>query len=205
MVLTSKKIIVGFFTILLLGCSSVMAQQKAFEEIRVVFNYQQNTNQNDFHDYWSGKDAFGIDLETPFYAGDFFISGRYANFSNLSEEVPAFQNYQFNVGWGLRREIFPQMEVGASVGGIFAMYDYDGITEEQWRWAYGHLGTTSSENETGFIFSGDLSYDFFEHWGVRLSANRTIVYTNKKIKLNYVGVGIYRVFQTPNWLREFLK
>ncbi|MEX0721937.1 MAG: hypothetical protein WD059_14775 [Balneolaceae bacterium] len=190
------------------GLSGLLkAQEKtsAFGEIDLAVSYQENVNQNYFHDYWEPNPAFQIDVDTPFYAGDFFINGRFTSFSNLTDEVPAFDNAQVSVGWRMRYEIINRLKIGGSVGSLFSMMSFDYVNEEQREWAANNYGSTSPESEIGFIYGADISYEFTDLWGIRLNWNRNIIYTHTKMKLNYGGIGIYLKLHTPKWLQKVLK
>lgn len=186
------------------GILKAQVQKSAFGEIDFVVSYQQNINQNYFHEYWEPNPALQIDLDTPFYAGDFFISSRFTSFSNLTEEVPAFDNIQVSVGWGMRYEIVNGLKIGGSVGSLFSMMSFTYGSEEQREFAGNHFGSTSPESEIGLIYGADISYEFFENWGLRLIWNRNTIYTHTKMKLDYAGIGLYRKFSTPKWLQKVL-
>ncbi len=180
-------------------------QEAAFEKIGIHFSYQLNTNRNYFHDYWKTNGAYHFDFNTPFYFGEFFTGMRYSRFTERVEDVPGIDNFQFSVGWGLKSEVLPNLKIGAAVGTIFSSFRYDILTEEQKNAARRSFGSKSTENETGFLIRMDVSYSFSKSLGIRLQADRSIVYTKNKIKLNYIGVGVYRNFESPGWLMRMLR
>lgn len=187
--------------------SSVWAQEKPqpFENIQLQLSYQQNINFNTFHEYWDADPAFQLDVVTPFYAGDFFIGGRYVNYSNLDNDLPDINFTQLNVGWGYRHEIFKRTQVGGRAGVLFNMMKFDNVTDEHQERAEKRFGSRSPESEIGFLLGAEIRYQILENWAIRFMWNRSIIYTRHKIKLDFVGVGISRSFETPRWLREILK
>ena len=204
-----RKNILYIAIVLMLLCGNVeiMAQSKAepFERIRVHISYLNNVNNNYFHDYWKGNDAFQIDFETPFYAGEFFVNSRYTPFSGNTTQVPGIENYQFSLGWGLREDVISKIKIGVSFGALFSTFRFGKLTEEQKKISRRHLGSRSTENEVGFLLSVDLNYAINDYMGIRVYASRSIIYTKNKIKLNYISTGFYRSFETPNWLKQILK
>ena len=208
----SKELRVNLFYIAIVfiffyGSKEIVAQTKAepFERIRVHVSYLNNVNSNYFHDYWQGNDSFQIDIETPFYAGEFFVNSRYTPFSGKTTQVPGIENYQLSLGWGLREEVISNLKIGATFGTLFSTFRYGKLTEEQKNISRSNAGSRSTENEVGFLLSADLNYSINDYMGIRIHASRSIIYTKNKIKLNYIGVGLYRSFETPNWLKQILK
>lgn len=185
----------------------VQAQErtKAFQEIEVIFSYQHNSNRNYFHKYWESNPAYQIDFDTPFYAGNFFINGRFTSFTKRTEQVPDFTNIQVNAGWGMRYEIMQGLSIGGKTGVLFSMAFYEDLTNEQHDWAIENFGSTSPENETGILVGADILYEMSPVWGIKMDWSRNIVYTSTKMKLNYIGIGIYRALITPSWLQKILR
>ncbi|MEX0856883.1 MAG: hypothetical protein WD016_01955 [Balneolaceae bacterium] len=201
------KVISLLITVAIFFTSGNLKAQKfpsAFEHIDVLLSYQQNVNQNYFHDYWSPDPAFQLELDTPFYAGNFFLSGRFNSVRHKTNEVPGFDNIQVTVGWGLRHEVVERVKIGGTVGTLFSMMAFNYVSDEQRDFAGTHFGSTSPESEIGLVFGADISYEFSGGWGIRVNWNRDIVYTQTKMKLNYIGIGLYRKFNTPIWLQEVL-
>lgn len=204
--MVSKFLITAVILTLILS-GNLRAQNKiqAFEEIDAVFSIQQNTNRNLFHDFWSPNSAFQLDLDTPFYFGHFFLGGRLTSFSGIDPDLPDIDNIQANVGWGLRYEIIEGLKAGGNLGVLFSMMSFQNVSPEQQERAQLRFGSTSPESEGGIFFGGDLSYQFTEKWGIRLFWSRNLVYTKRKMKLNYGGVGVYRKIETPDWLERVLR
>lgn len=210
------KIIFGISRILIFATGMIISTNSwvqaqddspAFKEIDVMIALQENTNRNYFHDYWSPSPAFHVEFSTPFYLGSFFISGGYTSFTgtNYQMDLPDFDNLQASVGWGMRFNIIDRIEIGSSFGTLFSMMNFKNVSDEQQERAEKRFGSTSPESEIGFRYGADVSYDFTQNWGVRLQWTRNVVYTETKMKLNYVGLGIYRTFNTPEWLRKVLR
>ncbi|MFY0696321.1 MAG: hypothetical protein JXR11_00555 [Balneola sp.] len=193
--------------IVFLSYDDIIAQKntESFEQISLGFSYLNNFNRTDFHEFWEGNNALQVDLETPFYMGGLFLSGRYNSFSNLEEKLPSFKNYELSVGFGLSKDILENVSIGSSIGLLFSIFSFEELTEEQKRFAQEGFASDGLENEVGFLFSSYLKYSFTELWGVQIEVSRSITYTNKKIQLNYVGFGVYHVFKTPSFIEKILK
>ena len=183
-----------------------MAQsgEQAFENISVEFSYQNSINENVFHEYWSSNPAFEAKLKTPFYAGEFFISGKYSKFHSFND-LPDFDNIQANVGWGMKFPLLNRVKFGTHTGVLFSMMKFTNVSGEHQQRAEKSFGSRSPESEIGFLLGADISYEFGDHGSIHILWNRNIVYTRHKMKLNYIGIGVSRSFATPHWLQEILK
>lgn len=187
--------------------NSAMAQSKdgAFDTITFSLSYQKNTNRNIFHSFWLPDPAFQVELETPFYAGDFFLGGRFTTFANKENGLPDIHYIQANVGWGLNIPVTRRFSINAKTAILFSMMRFTNVSAEHQERAEKRFGSTSPESEIGFLLGTDITYHINEKWGVKLQWNRNVIYTREKLKLNYFGLGISRKLTTPSWLKGILQ
>ena len=61
------------------------------------------------------------------------------------------------------------------------------------------------ESEFCFGMTASLSIKFFKNWQLQTQFDYLTVYTNKRIHLHYLSVGIIKTFETPKWLQDILK
>lgn len=194
------------FLILLPAASYAQTTHVAFEHIKIGLSFKNNLNRNSFHDYWQPNPAIQLDLETPFYAGYFFVGGRYASFSSVQNSgLPGFRNIQANVGWGWRFPLTSRIHLVPKSAAIFSMMRFTHVSSEHQLRAEKSFGSTSPESEIGFMLGASIGYKLNENWMLEAHWNRSIIYTNHKMKLNFAGIGISRKLITPQWLREILE
>lgn len=196
------------FSVIIIASGSITQAQtthQAFEHLNFSLTIQNNINRNVLHDYWSHDPAIQLDIETPFYAGDFFAGGRFTSFSNRENGLPDYDNIQTHVGWGMKHPIVKGLKIGANTGLLFSMMRFKNVSDEHQERAEKRFGSTSPESEIGFIIGANISYSLSDTWSVQLLWNRNVIYTRHKMKLNYVGIGLSRRLITPAWLKGILE
>ena len=150
--------------------------KEPFSQIGVAVSYQQNSNTNYFHDFWSPGKAFQFDVETPFYAGYFFINSRYTSFTSNHETARAFDNLQIAVGWGARYQVINNVYVGASLAPVFSVALFEGkMNSRQKEIVFWNFASSGNESEIGFLFDVNLSYKISSRTGIRFIWSRSVI------------------------------
>ena len=60
-----------------------------------------------------------------------------------------------------------------------------------------------SERELTIGLNATMSYPFLKDWYLNLHLNYLDVFTYKKIQLINLGLGISKMFSSPQWLKDF--
>lgn len=180
-------------------------ENMAFRDLSIGLSVQQNTNRNYFHDHWTPSPRLQLALETPFYVGDFTVKGKYARFETETTALPDFDNVQISVGWNTQLVLTDRLHLGGGGSLLFATMFFYKASEEAALRARNTFGSTSPESEIGVALQGNLTWQMSSAWSLQLTFSRDIIYTDTKIKLNYVGVDIVRTVQMPRWLQEVLR
>lgn len=203
---TGLILFAGIILILIPATGYSQIRHEAFESLTLGLSYQSNLNRNVFHEYWQPNPAVQVDIETPFYAGYFFVGGRYASFSSLpNSDIPGFRNIQANVGWGWQFQLTPRIHLAPKSAVVFSMMEFTNVSSEHQQRAEKRFGSTSPESEIGFMLGTSIGYKMNDNWSLEVHWSRNIIYIRHKMKLNYAGIGISRKLITPQWLREILE
>ena len=169
---------------------------KPFSIFAIRISGAVNSNQNTFHEYW--EPGFGAELllEMPFYLGDIQAGIHIYPYSGRSSYQPDFLSLYIFVGWGLGLRLSPgiQWYNGLQLGSYQMAFDDSDIDESQ-----------ALESELGVGLNTRFDVNLMNSWSFQAGAVYLHVYTKKPLELIMLTAGVSYTFDTPEWLKEFLK
>ena len=168
----------------------------AFSTIEISMASVFNGNQNQFHDYWEPSTGLELQFEMPFYFGQFEIGMQAANNKGRNEQLPDYLSVNSFIGWGYQTKLSSKFGwyLGFRLGNYYMNFDDDAIAVE-----------LKTESEFAVGLKSRIHFMFNKNMSLQLSGLYTTIYTNKRIELSFISVGISKKFVTPLWLRKFLK
>ena len=178
--------------------SIAQVNPEPFNTITIGFNYSENVNETDFHNYWYIEPAFEGYIAVPFYLGNIQTGIRYNYFPIKEANLPYFYGLLFYMQWENEFKLasFLSYSIGARAGLYSMNFDENEIIADK------HL---LEESELAIGIVTKLSLKIYAGWALNLTADYNSIFTSKRINLAFVGAGISKTFSSPNWLRDFLK
>ena len=176
-------------------CRAGTSEKPAFETADIGVQIITNTNQGDFHRYWSTGPGLEAYCLSPFYLGDIQLGVRAISFESRPAGLTDYLSFFVYAGWGKSWALPHNMKgfTGFSIGSdqmYFEVEDRPG---------------SKHESEIGMALCARLSAPLPGRWSITAGGSYTEIFTHKRIRLVFVSVGISRSFDVPGWLREFLK
>jgi hypothetical protein len=132
----------------------------------------------------------------PFYWGTIQGGGHFYPYSGKSEFQPDFFSLFIFIGWGPGLEISGKVRWynGIKIGSFQMYFDDSDIHESQ-----------ALESELGVGFNTRFDYILTKSWSIQVGADYLYVYTYKPLELFMINAGLSYTFDSPGWLKEFLK
>ncbi len=181
-----------FFPILLTAQNNTTP----FENFSLGINYQSNINRNDFHNYWLSDGGIEGYFSTPFYFGQSQFGLTFTTFSAKSDEQPEFTSLLIYLQWGYEFNLPADFSLAFYISSGLYQMNFDDFDLEI---DPGLL----SERELSMGLNTTMRYSFFNDWKLNLQLSYLNVFTNKKIELINLSLGISKTFSSPQWLKDF--
>lgn len=186
------------FIILLFCLQAASAQdnEHPFSTVEFSGGILINSNRNLLHQYWEPGKGYFISAGTPFYFGDIEIGMLSIPYKKLSDDVPDFRNYFFFMG--LSRDISLPLNIsitgGVRFGSNLFKFSDDSLSEYD-----------AIESELGFDLYTSGKIRVFEGLHIKMNADYLGILTKRPIRLFFLSAGVGYEFNTPVWLKEFLR
>jgi len=193
-----KVYFIFFLLFLLIGLSNLSAQDRSFDEISIGLNFSNNFNKETLYDYWDPGNSYEAYLRTPIQFGNVQAGLSYIPFKSRNTEQPDFKGTFIYLQWN--KEIFSASDFEFNAGIKFGLFR---MVFDKTELYYGEDEIQEHEIFAGLAAS--VNYKIMQNVGLSLSANYNSILTHKKINLFFVGAGFYYTFDTPLWLKDFLK
>ncbi len=192
----------GYFVFLLLflliSFSKSSAQDRSFDDISIGLTFSNNFNEETLHDFWKPGNSYEAYLRTPISFGNIQAGISFLSFKSKNTEQPDFDGTFFYLQWD--KEIFTVSDFEFNAGIKFGMFR---MVFDKTELYYGEDEIQEHEIFAGLAASAN--YKLTQSAGLSLSASYNSILTHKKINLFFVGAGFYYTFDTPLWLKDFLK
>jgi hypothetical protein len=180
---------------LLVSLGTTPSAAQRFETLEVRASATQNVNRNFLHTRW--QRGFGLDgsVTTPFYLGYLEGGGSFHRYRVAEPvRVPGFDALHLFAGWGLRGDVGRlRVEGGLRLGNYRMTFDestFAGVRTES------EL-VLSGRARMAVQVAGPLS--------LYVAGDYLKVYTFLRLKLWYASAGLSYRFQTPGWMKTFLR
>ena len=188
-----------FFSLYLnLLSSPLFAQKKveAFDRMSIELNYLSNINQNTFHQFWQPSLGAELSIGFPFYAGTVKGGLHFLPYRAKDDPQIDFISQYYFVQWGFNLPIIDRFDWhnGLRIGSYRMDFDDDQINVTQ-----------QTESELAVGVTSVVILKISTTWRIRGSVDYIKVYTKKHLELTFVSAGFCFEFDTPAWLKEFLK
>jgi hypothetical protein len=187
-----------FLLFLLTAFSKSFSQDRSFDEISIGLNFSNNFNKETLHDYWDPGNLYEAYLRAPIQFGNIQAGLSYMPFKSKNTEQPDFNGTFIYLQWD--KDIFTVNNFEFNSGIKFGMFR---MVFDKTELYYGEDEIQEHEIFAGIAAS--INYKITQDAGLSLSANYNSILTHKKINLIFVGAGFYYTFDTPLWLKDFLK
>ena len=167
-----------------------------FSYIKISGSVINNQSTDALNKFWNKEKGYEGIVETPFYYGNILAGLRILSFSG---KKPSYQNFSSNyyfVGWGKDFNIVNRVTLfaGFRVGGFAMSFADDSLTAYQ-----------KDETELAAGINTKLNFQILSNIFFNVSAEYSAVFTHKRIELFLLAAGISYKFETPSWMKEFLK
>ena len=166
--------------------------QTAYSTIEIGMENSGNINKNRFHRFWQPQPVPELFLITPAPKG-YFVAGVSRHTYRGSPEYSAYFPY---AGWGLSLPVFKFLSWNNSIRiGNYLMLFGDYESNE----------TKKDESELGLNTTTGFGLSINKNFNVHISLKYFRIYTKRAIELTYLSAGLSYRYDTPAWLRNFLK
>lgn len=155
-----------------------------------------NTNANEFHQFWHPGQGLGIAVTFPFYLGQFMAETNALEFHGRNSSITDFRTFQIYAGWGQSVTILPRVKWlnGIALGNNFMVFAAGDASRG-----------VKTESEFGLTLKSQLDYFIGPNWSVTAGLQRQLLFTYKRIRLTFVSLAFSYSFNTPHWLKEFMR
>jgi len=169
---------------------------KTFQSATFRINLVTNINRNTLHQYWNPLLGGEAEIETPFYAGEIRVGLHLYQFNGKTDDYPDYLVGFFYIGWGVEIPLISQLGWfnGIRLGSYQMGFDDTDINPTQ-----------RVESELAVGIDTGLNLKLSSRWQGHVGIGYIAVFTQKKIELLNLSVGISYTINSPDWLREFLK
>lgn len=173
---------------------AAVAQPAPFETLEVGLSGAATVGEAPYTDFWDP--GLGVEgrVETPFYLGRFTVGATVAPHAARGDVPDYLALYFFGV-WSADIALPAGLRLSPGVqAGLFRMqFDTD--------------DAAAVRNEAELAAGPELwlSAPLAGPWRLRAGAGAVRIFTNERIGLRFVRVGVSRTFRTPDWLREVLR
>lgn len=169
-----------------------------FESIQIGANYNKNLNKNEFHKYWNSIDGIGVYFQTPFYYGFIKFGLNYANCKSITNEQPNFTNILAYADWGKKFSL--PLNLGLSL--FFRI----GISQMDFEPCSIIVNKGFLTERELLVGTGiNLSFNLNERLKLCAGLDYEKTFTYKRIELYFFQIGLGYEFESPGWLKDFLK
>jgi len=186
--------LVRFFLFACLLPAAAAQPVRPFETLEVGLSGAVTVGEAPYTDLWDP--GLGIEgrVETPFYLGRFTVGATVAPHTAQAGLPDYLALYFFGV-WSADIDLPAGIRLSPGLqAGLFRMqFDTDDVA--------------SVRNEAELAAGPELwlSAPLAGPWRVRAGAGAVRIFTNQRIDLWFVRVGVSRTFRTPDWLEDILR
>ena len=187
-----------FLVIPLFSFLSAQEKESAFETISLGAGYSHNIYSGKFDDFWEPGFSAKFYITTDYYFGNLELGIQYGVFDKDEFSFRTFSSIYYYLGWTYDFQLteFLTLNSGLQVGideyrfeRLFPSDNENLLTEREFGAALEVKFISEIYSETEIFFG--------------VSARR--IFTARRIDLLYINVGLAHGFETPAWLKDFLR
>ncbi|MEX2600312.1 MAG: hypothetical protein WD355_01610 [Balneolaceae bacterium] len=181
--------------LLLTGTFLTARGQSPFETSTLGAGFSTHLTDSELTEYWSRGTGFAVWWRTPFYLGELELhAARLPYISKEPEVQPGLTNIQTSMTWGIPVRIGSRITLfgGILIGNSFFYQTGKGPFEYP-------------ESEFSAGFSGRLTLRLTDRTTLQARLQQTRIYTYHRIDDRRLTVGLEYRFDTPGWLKSFLR
>lgn len=167
-----------------------------FEYIRPRAGPGADVYRGDLQEFWRPGPVLEVGAETPFYLGSLEAGLMLGSHDARPSDLPDFDTRYLYVGWGIEHPLplGVTWRNGARIGFLNMKFDTEAVPPPG-----------RDESEIGIGATTTLRRAFVGRWHVSASARYRTVYTRRRLHQLFLSVAVGRSFDTPGWLRDFLR
>jgi hypothetical protein len=182
-------------TLLLLAASTARAD-RSFETIEVGVRYVADVSDTEFHDYWERGRGAELFVVTPYGRSYLHAGVRYLDNNARVAGVPEFESLFVWAGASLGVDLSRRLRLsgGVSLGATNWFFDAD---DEP-------VSGLQDELEMGSELFARARVDIGAGWATGATFRYQTSFTDPRIELGFVTVGISRTFDAP-WLKGVME
>ncbi len=172
--------------------------RRAYQSISVQAGATTNVNRTRLHDDWQPGVGAEAVVAVPFYAGYLEAVAAYHRYQpRTAADVPAFQAFLLQLGWGLEQPLtsWISARAGVRVGNYRMAFDVNGNLER----------AEMTENELAAALKGQVAFHITDRWSLLAAGSYQRTFTRIRMNLVYTTVGVRYTFDSPSWLQTFLR
>jgi len=171
---------------------------RAYQSVSVQAGATTNVNRTRLHDDWQPGGGAEAVVAVPFYAGHLEAVAAYHRYQPRgSADVPAFDAFLLQLGWGLEQPLtsWISAQAGVRVGNHRMAFDVNGDLER----------AEMTENELVTALKGQVVFDVTDRWSLLAAGSYQRTFTRIRMDLVYTTVGVRYTLDSPSWLQIFLR
>lgn len=193
-------------TLLLYTSLPGLKAQDVFNTINVGFSGEFVIAGNSILDDWNESPGFSFELRSPYYTGEFEAAIRYLRYNEDSFEESGFRSIFVYIGWFYPIQLNNSVTLlpGIRIGNHFLYQDNDKeyVLESS---TAPPLVFHRDESEFAYEPVLRLEYDVGSRISVFGSASYNRTPLNIPFAVSYFSFGIYRTFDTPDFLKKIAR
>lgn len=169
---------------------------EAFSKISITAKYLYNLENKYLDEFWSAKNGYGLGISFPFYKGIMELGVDYMPFEGYRTKYTNFKSYYIYLGWNNYFDLIlhSSLVVGVKIGSFLMIFEDYKLTEFE-----------SNESELGIAALAGWKINVWENFGLYTNTEWTNIFTKHNLKFLNITGGIFYSFDSPEWLRDFLK
>lgn len=184
------------------------AQHSSYQRLALDVSGARSVLQNSFTNNWQSSTALHLGTRLNYHAGNFEAGMRYANYTSQNPDFPKadFSAFFIYIGWEYPFALADGLSLapGLRFGNTFLSFDNPKTYPPVSGW--NKYPFDPNESEFAYELFLRLEYTVAQSpWSIHSSFayNRTLTY--HPLPVGLISLGISRSFDTPSWLKDFLK
>lgn len=187
--------------VLFISLSSFLSAQEkesAFETISPGACYSQNIYSGEFDDFWEPGVSGKLFISTPYHFGILEIGIQFAKFDKDDFSFRKFSSLYYYLGWSYSITLNKILSIRSGIQLGIDEYRFERLSPDDNK-------NLLTEREFGSALEIKLIGDAFDNTSFFAAVSGRRIFTAKRVDLIYLNFGLIQKFETPDWLKDFLR